>query len=395
MYLIKFAIAACLLLQNSSAMQISQTILKREIDLRKFSQIMSTRELEDLNGISQISSKYEVEELERLQRSPWWETFIVYLKSLNTTRTRTTEPPLTKEPLPPVSYPQCRDSSGVCYTGEEKLSCGLPTEQVERRDDLRTAKIVNGSNASHGAYPWTVGMYLQHRGKLMFFCGGSLITNKYVLTAGHCLQSPGGRRTPKRKIRLILGGHDRRIDSPHQETRSVRQIFVHKEIHLKTDFDNDIALILMDRPVKFTDYIRPVCLPEYDRSYDHEDTTIVGWGKLSNDFDGPTADILQEARVPIIQQKKCREETRYSDHEITNNMLCAGYDTGLRDACKGDSGGAMVWTPEEQNFYTQIGIVSWGEGCAQEGYPGIYTRVGKYLDWIIETTSDSCYCVSN
>lgn len=275
-----------------------------------------------------------------------------------------------------VKFPRCADSSGICYPNNINIGCG------ERLGDGRFgwSRIVNGSDSMPSHHPWIVG--IQFVDKL--YCGGALINNRYVITAGHCLKGIN----PKR-IRLIIGDHDRNRKSSVQEVRYISQVHIHPGFEKRT-FNNDLALILMDREVRFSAYIRPVCLPTNDRSYNKQQTTIVGWGKTSEN--GAPANILQEVQVPVIPQKKCRHETKYRPHEITANMLCAGYDDGKLDACQGDSGGPMVW--EQEKRYIQIGIVSWGQGCARAGYPGVYTRIGRYLNWIIDKTrNNSCYCV--
>jgi len=251
-----------------------------------------------------------------------------------------------------VDYPKCEDA-GVCSYQGEPVGCGEP---------VRGGRIVNGNKTTPGAYPWAVG--IQFGDKL--YCGGSLITNRFVITAAHCVKGISPRR-----IKLILGDHDRRHTEDAQETLTIDQVFIRPDFVKKT-FNNDLALIKLNREVQFSPYIRPVCLPTTDRSYNGQNTTVVGWGKLGEG--GKPADVLMDVTVPIITQKKCRRETRYRASEITSNMICAGYDTGVLDACQGDSGGPMVWKGETDNFYTQIGIVSWGQGCARSGYPGVYTR---------------------
>jgi len=277
-----------------------------------------------------------------------------------------------------VTYPKCEGADAhVCSFEDEEVACGQPVPARGR--------IVNGNRTTPGAYPWAVG--IQFVDKL--YCGGSLITNRFVITAAHCVKGISQRR-----IKLILGDHDRRENEPAQETRTIEEIFIRQNFVKKT-FNNDIALLKLNREVTFSQYIRPVCLPTTDRSYNGQNTTVVGWGKLGEG--GQPADVLMDVIVPIIPQKKCRRETRYRASEITENMICAGYDAGVLDACQGDSGGPMVWKGESDEYYTQIGIVSWGQGCARSGYPGVYTRLGRYRDWIIKTITDngSCFCSRN
>lgn len=274
----------------------------------------------------------------------------------------------------PVEFPRCSLKSRKCFSRGDPVVCGEPA---------RNGRIVNGTNALPGAYPWTVG--LQFVDKL--YCGGSLITNRFVLTAAHCLKGINHSR-----IRLILGDHNRRIKSAHQVTRTIDRVFLHEGFVKKT-FNNDIALIRLNAEVEFSPYILPVCLPSLDHTYLNENGTVVGWGKLEEG--GSPSDILQEVVVPIISVTKCKHHTKYRSREITENMFCAGYDEGVLDACQGDSGGPMVWKgSQEDSAFTQIGIVSWGQGCARAGYPGVYTRIGRYLNWIIKhvTDNNSCFC---
>ena len=172
---------------------------------------------------------------------------------------------------------------------------------------------------------------------------------------------------------------------------TIDEIFIRNDF-IKRTFNNDLALIKLKKEIIYNDYVRPVCLPTRDRSYNGQNTTVVGWGKKSEG--GQPADVLMEVVVPVITQKKCRRHTRYRPSEITENMMCAGYDEGVLDACQGDSGGPMIWRSDLDDAYTQIGIVSWGQGCARKGYPGVYTRLGRYVDWIIDTVTknDSCFC---
>uniref|UniRef100_A0A3Q2G3F2 Transmembrane serine protease 5 n=1 Tax=Cyprinodon variegatus TaxID=28743 RepID=A0A3Q2G3F2_CYPVA len=146
--------------------------------------------------------------------------------------------------------------------------------------------------------------------------------------------------------------------------------------------DSDIALIKLRRPLNFSDTIRPICLPPYD--YDLPGGTqcwISGWGYTQPDVHSPAT--LKEAPVPIITTKRCNSSCMYNG-EITPRMLCAGYTEGKVDACQGDSGGPLV-CPDE-NLWRLAGVVSWGTGCAEPNYPGVYTKVAEFLDWIYDMT---------
>ena len=103
-------------------------------------------------------------------------------------------------------------------------------------------------------------------------------------------------------------------------------------------------------------------------------TTVAGWGTLTQGGSSPTT--LRKVDVPVIARNTCRQN--YSVSEITDNMFCAGYTAGGKDSCQGDSGGPIVNTATR----VLVGLVSWGNGCAQAGQPGVYARVGTLLPFI-------------
>jgi len=133
----------------------------------------------------------------------------------------------------------------------------------------------------------------------------------------------------------------------------------------------------------------PACLPaSNENTYDGENATVAGWG--ATEQGGDVSPNLQKVEVPVIPNKQCNWRTLYLG-KITENMLCAG-DTksGGKDSCQGDSGGPLI--VERNNRYLLVGIVSYGYGCAQPLAPGVYTRVGRYPEWIQENTQDCQYC---
>ncbi|XP_058056056.1 trypsin-1-like [Anopheles bellator] len=235
-----------------------------------------------------------------------------------------------------------------------------------------SSRIVGGDAADVKEYPWIA--MLLYRGT--FYCGGSLINDRYVLTAAHCVLS----FVP---AQLLAKLYD--VERSEMVTRSVTRLHGHERFSLDT-FNNDIALVKLQAPVDAGGSFIPVCLPVSGRSFTGHNGTVIGWGKLGN---GSLSNGLQKAVVPIMSNAQCRK-SNYRASRITENMLCAGYAEGGKDACQGDSGGPL--NVGDSNFRELVGIVSWGEGCARPNYPGVYTRVTRYLPWIRANTRDACTC---
>ncbi|KAL5235896.1 hypothetical protein ACI65C_003306 [Semiaphis heraclei] len=265
----------------------------------------------------------------------------------------------------------------VSYEPEEKLpvsnctcNCGVPNQEI---------RIVGGRPTGVHRYPWVAKlMYESH-----FHCGGSLINSDYVLTAAHCV-----RKLKKSRIRVIFGDHDQSTTTDGETiTRMVSSIVRHRNFDVNS-YNHDVALLRLRKAVPFTKSVRPICLPVPTREPSGKVGTVVGWGRVSEG--GNLADVVQEVQVPILSLAQCRA-SKYRPQRITNNMICAG--KGVEDSCQGDSGGPLLINSEVDDKLEIVGIVSWGVGCGRPGYPGVYTRVTKYLDWIQKNMRDTCACV--
>jgi len=178
-------------------------------------------------------------------------------------------------------------------------------------------------------------------------------------------------------IRVILGEHN--ITDSDFNRVDVAQIIKHPNYdHYKYNYDNDYAILRLANPVAFTNEVSPACLPaDLSATYAGVLATVTGWGVLSRG--GRRPDVLQEVDVTVTNT----ECNNAYDRRITANMICAA-DPG-KDSCQNDSGGPMI-TPENGR-QTLIGVVSWGKGCALEGYPGVYARVTEKMEWILDNTA--------
>ncbi|XP_066995254.2 venom protease [Anabrus simplex] len=233
-------------------------------------------------------------------------------------------------------------------------------------------KIVGGQAADPMEWPWMVALL---RDRSRHYCGGVLITNRHVLTAAHCVEP----FTP-RDITVRLGEYDLQTQD---ETRSkdfrVMEFRVH-ESYERTTYENDIAIIKLQRPTVFNSYIWPICLPPAGRNFTNETAIVTGWGTLF--YGGPTSPVLMEVDVPVWEQERC--VSRFSQ-PILETCLCAGGYEGGKDSCQGDSGGPLMY--KEDGRWMTIGVVSWGIMCGNPGSPGVYTRVNRYLDWILKNSA--------
>ncbi|XP_046967002.1 trypsin-1-like isoform X2 [Vanessa cardui] len=237
-------------------------------------------------------------------------------------------------------------------------------------------RIVGGVAAGLNRYPWMARLVYDGQ----FHCGASLLTKEYVLTAAHCV-----RKLKRSKIRVILGDHDQTITTESAAImRAVTAIVRHRSFDAES-YNNDIALLKLRKPVTFSKIIKPVCLPPASVDPSGKEGIVVGWGRTSEGGQLPA--VVQEVRVPILSLTQCRG-MKYRASRITNNMLCAG--RASTDSCQGDSGGPLLL--QQGDRFQIVGIVSWGVGCGRPGYPGVYTRITRYLPWLRANLRDTCLC---
>ncbi|NWJ03500.1 FAXD protein, partial [Crypturellus undulatus] len=254
-----------------------------------------------------------------------------------------------------------------CLPGEVELPGALqpPGPGTEHGD----ARVAGGMFCPRGQCPWQV-LIRNSRGE--GFCGGSLISSRWVVTAAHCLD--------------LVRPHHVTVDfDKYQREMGEQKLGVERSwTHPHYDSDNynsDIALLYLSSEVTWDEFALPLCLPSPGLAALLTDEgrvgTVSGWGAAHER--GATMRFLMRVRVPVVSMERCQ---RAMDRLVTDNMFCAGSETQAEDACKGDSGGPFAMP--YHNTWFLLGIVSWGEGCAQPGKYGVYTRVANYVSWIKE-----------
>ncbi|KAL0966469.1 hypothetical protein UPYG_G00295660 [Umbra pygmaea] len=182
----------------------------------------------------------------------------------------------------------------------------------------------------------------------------------------------------------VVGEFDITKTDPDEQQVKVNRIVPHPKFNPKT-FNNDIALVELTSPVVLSDRVTPVCLPSGGEPPTGSPCLVAGWGSLYED--GPSADVVMEARVPLLPQSTCR--SALGKELLTNTMLCAGYLSGGIDSCQGDSGGPLIYQDRMSGRFQLHGITSWGDGCGEKGKPGVYTRVSAFSDWILSEIQKS------
>ncbi|XP_032227628.2 CUB and peptidase domain-containing protein 2 isoform X1 [Nematostella vectensis] len=250
------------------------------------------------------------------------------------------------------------------------------------RAEVPATRVISGSEALLGEWPWQAWLHLQHTG---FICGGSLVAPGWVLTAAHCILSDDAS-----KYKVVLGDVDRKKIEGSEQMIDVAMVIKHYTYGNPVPNTNDVTLLkLRDYPTK-TDFVNTVCLPQYmDHVEIGKDCFITGWGRSY--YPGPTANKLQQADLRVVSNRACSERHMGSKNmrlengtwRVTETMLCAG-DAGKtgKNGCNGDSGGPFVCRNTAGQWVLQ-GVVSWGDPeCSSANHFSVFARVSVLRHWI-------------
>ncbi|XP_017274620.1 trypsin-3 [Kryptolebias marmoratus] len=211
------------------------------------------------------------------------------------------------------------------------------------------------------------------------FCGGFLVSPSWVITAAHC-------NIGIERMMIVAGDYSLSVYEGTEQEVFPQFLVTHPQYHYQTN-NYDIMLIKLKTPVVLNNYVSIVLLPRDDAAIPVGTMCRVsGWGYTSP-TGGSIPSSLRTVTLPIISSAKCNSTGSFNGR-ITENMLCAGFDLGGKDACQGDSGGPLVCDGRA------YGVVSWGIGCAEAQFPGVYTTVSKFRRWIDNTIFSYYNCKS-
>jgi len=248
------------------------------------------------------------------------------------------------------------------------LLLSILTRWVVSKPARSRSGIVGGDEVVAHSIPWQVSLQLTDYDD-WHYCGGALLTDSVVVTVAHCCY-----QLDMSVVKAVAGEHDLYADEGTEQSAGVASYQYH-ELYDPYTMENDICLIQLDTPLRLNSAVNVVKRAGPTDSFSGVGR-VSGWGDLYEG--GVMPDVLMGVEVPLLTDGECRLD--YGDQSIKDSMLCAG-DTG-KDACQGDSGGPLTCSA---SLDILCGLVSWGLGCGREGYPGVYTEVAFFSDWIDQT----------
>ncbi|NP_001089555.1 uncharacterized protein LOC734611 [Xenopus laevis] len=259
----------------------------------------------------------------------------------------------------------------------ETTDCGI---RPLARSHHRVRRVTKGANALPGNWPWIVSIQMPIDSTYMHVCGGTILNHHWVMTAAHCLYKY--QSSPQSLARIVFGSFNISELGPETQIRKIKEMIRHEQFN-KEEKKYDIALISLDKPVAYSDYIQPACLPQEASDITRmNDCYIAGWGMV-NGFFRIRTDALQEASTELIPNSRCNQRNWY-EGLIKEYNLCAGYEQGGPDTCEGDSGGPLMCKRKQAKTYFVVGIASWGGLCGHWHRNGVFTSTQYFKEWILD-----------
>jgi len=288
--------------------------------------------------------------------------------------------------LPDVCCPLVRSAPTTTPPPPELISSQCGKQATAKR--TAGTRVVGGTAAKLGDWPWLVALgYRSSQGETRYLCGGALIGPSHLITAAHCVR-------PDLKT-VLLGEHilGNDTDGAHPQEVEVGEAIKHPAYSART-YSNDIAVIKLSRQALFNTNVQPLCLPSLAPSLVNTTSEgnamfIAGWGAVR--FNGPSSKTLLQGLVTVISEEECKWKlARFRNIKIDRSKVCARDLADKVDACQGDSGGPLMTRRVASDGIERwflAGVVSFGYKCAVPGFPGVYSRVTEYEEWVKRTVN--------
>ncbi|XP_046753306.1 uncharacterized protein LOC124403977 isoform X4 [Diprion similis] len=281
-----------------------------------------------------------------------------------------------------------RHETSLPYLPEVTANDILPTDCGKRNEDFDEndeymARVIQGSVAQKGAYPWQASLRVRGHSRSNHWCGAVIISPLYVLTAAHCLEGYN-----KGMYFVRAGDYNTEVDDGTEVEANIENYYIHEDFRKGQRMNNDIALVMLKgQGIPLGRNIMPICLPPENVEYlPGLNCTISGWGSIESGK-SVQSHFLRFGWVPILDQSVCQADYVYGEGAISDGMVCAGYLNEGVDSCDGDSGGPLACF--HNNAFTLYGLTSWGKHCGEANKPGVYVRVAHYKKWIEEKIQTS------
>ncbi|RWS25653.1 Clotting factor B-like protein, partial [Leptotrombidium deliense] len=244
--------------------------------------------------------------------------------------------------------------------------------------NMRSRVITTGRPPVLGEYPWMVIIFAETPEGSKYLCGGTILTDRFILSAAHCFMTPHYLYTD---YTIKVGT----INISEGDIYKVNSVAIHPSFNPAFHY-NDIAIVRIEESIQFTDKVRPICLPFHRKIHSNSAVIVTGYG--STEFGGKRSEVLLAADLNVVSNESCNKsysvlESKTISRGITKQMMCAGSEDGKNDACQSDSGSPLVFYDTQKQRWYIVGIVSFGHRCADPKFPGVYTKVAHYIHWIL------------
>ncbi|OQV19323.1 putative Transmembrane protease serine 9 [Hypsibius exemplaris] len=268
--------------------------------------------------------------------------------------------------------------------------CGVSHFPIRTENALKANRIVGGVIANKNSLPWQVALIRPSGSQ---FCGGSIISDRWILTAAHCFRNSASTGwNPPTGYTVRIGSHtmSRTAESEGGISIAVEKIVCHPYFS-RNPTDHDVCLLKLKEHIPFRKNIAPICLPHADAPVPAPGTACMasGWGRRISSNSEPTSEHLRQVYVPIMPIDACNTTIgEQSGYALTPRMICTATPDGGFSTCQGDSGGPYV-CPNAAGQWEIHGVTSWGYGCAPARLPAVYAKVTYFTHWIVDSIAQN------